>query len=272
MTHRATIGVVLTRPAGRGRALARVLELRGFAVAALPGSAIGPSPDAVGARAALRAGRRADVVIFLSPAAVASAFRLAPQFAVGRRCTVLAPGPGTVAALRRRGLDASCPAERYDSEGLLAMTVLREVAGRRVALVGAPGGRDLLARTLRARGASVETIHVYERRSARLDRRHVERLAALPPTRVSVWSSADAVTHLTAALPPASLDPLCRAPAIASSERVAAALRERGFGRIALAASARPADLLAAIDAFAARHGKATDGAATRRQAHPTIR
>ncbi len=272
MITRSEFGVVLTRPAGRARALAARLRQRGYAVAALPGSSIGPPPDPVAARAALITARAADVVVFLSPPAVAAAFTLAPSLAFDRRTRVLAPGPGTRAALRRRGLDAECPEVRYDSEGLLAMPVLTRPAGRRVVLVGAPGGRNLLARTLRDRGALVETIHGYARRPARLDRRHLEALAGLPAAVNSVWSSVDAIAHLSAGLPPAALDRLRRAVATASSERVATALRAHGFHRIVVAASARPADLVAAIEQVVASHRKATENTCRRPLARPTIR
>lgn len=272
MSARRAIGIVLTRPVGRARALARGLKARGFDVAAVPGSAIGPPPDRARARSALQSARRADVVIFLSPTAVASAFRLEPKVAIGRHCTVLAPGPGTCAALARRGIAAACPTARHDSEGLLAMPALVGVAGRRVVLVGAPGGRDLLARRLRARGASVEPIHVYVRRPPRLDRRHVAALDALPSTVVSVWSSADAIRHLVSALPSHEIDRLRRSDAVASSERIAALLRAEGFTRIAVADSARPTALIEAIDRLTARHRKATADATKRHRSRPTIR
>lgn len=266
------IGVVLTRPAGRAGSLAAKLVARGHAVVALPGSSIGPAPDAAAARQALRAARRADVVVFLSPAAVAGAFQLEPALSFAGRTRVLAPGPGTRAALRRRGIEAMCPGERFDSEGLLAMPVLAGVTGQRVALVGAAGGRELLAQTLRARGATVANVHVYARRPARLDRRHFERLAALPDALVSVWSSVDAIRHLAAGLPPSHVERLRRVPAVASSERIAVALRERGFRRIELAASARPADLLQAVAQIASRHRNATVAVRRRPRTGPTIR
>lgn len=252
------IGVVLTRPVGRARPLAGPLAARGFEVVALPGSSIGAPEDAAAALRGLEAARRADTVIFLSPAAVASAFRLRPGLGFARRVGVLAPGPGTTAALARHGVVATCPASRYDSEGLLALPALAQVQGRSIVLIGAPGGRERLPTALRRRGAVVEWAHVYSRRAARLDRRHLARLAALPRALISVWSSLDAIRHLCARLPPADVRRLQQAAAVASSERIAEALRGHGFAQTAVAGSARPVDLLAAIEALALRHRKAT--------------
>lgn len=264
MAHSKRIGVVLTRPVGRARPLAAPLAARGFEVVALPGSSIGAPADVAAARRGLEAARRADVVIFLSPTAVASAFRIQPGMGFARRVRVFAPGPGTKAALARHGVEATCPTARYDSEGLLALPALEAVQGRSIVLVGAPGGREQLPLALRRRGAVVQWAHVYSRRAARLDRRHLGRLAALPHALISVWSSLDAIRHLCERLPQAEVGRLQRAPAVASSERIAEALRAHGFARTAVAGSARPVDLLAAIEALALRHRKAIAAPAPR--------
>ena len=50
-----------------------------------------------------------------------------------------------------------------DSEGLLALPCLQDPDGQDVALVTAPQGRDLLANTLRGRGANLLRADVYAR-------------------------------------------------------------------------------------------------------------
>jgi uroporphyrinogen-III synthase len=257
MAHETRIGVVLTRPVGRARSLAAPLAARGFKVVALPGSSISAPEDASTALRGLATARRADAVIFLSPAAVTSAFRIHPSLNFARHVRVFAPGPGTKAALARHGVIASCPVARYDSEGLLALPALHDIQGRSIVLIGAPGGRERLPVALRRRGALVEWVHVYSRRAARLDRRHFSRLAALPRALISVWSSLDAIRHLIHSLPPGEVRRLQQAPAVASSERIAEALHAHGFEQTALAGSARPVDLTAAVEVLALRHRKA---------------
>ena len=63
---------------------------------------------------------------------------------------------------QRLGVDAMSPT-RMDSEGLLAMPALRDIGGRRVGLVTAPGGRNRLAPALQSRGAEVRRADVYDR-------------------------------------------------------------------------------------------------------------
>ena len=77
-----------------------------------------------------------------------------------------AVGQGTVKALAAHGV-AGCvaPRERFDSEALLALPELAaaRVAGKRVAIFRGDGGRELLAETLRARGAAVDCVTCYRR-------------------------------------------------------------------------------------------------------------
>lgn len=232
--------VVITRPAGTAAPVARQVRARGGEPLALPGLSLRGVDDVPGATAALRKALRDDLLVFTSPAAVRFAARLAP---LRTRATVLAVGQGTARALRRHGIAAQAP-ERQDSEGLLAHPLLRELRGRRVALIGAAGGRGLLREQFAARGASLRELHVYQRVAPRLRRTHLDAVVALPRSARVLLSSVEALDHLRAQLPPSAWARLCAATAIASSERLAQAARAAGFGRVRIAASALAADLL----------------------------
>jgi uroporphyrinogen-III synthase len=116
--------------------------------------------------------------------------------------------------------------------------------GRRVALVGAPGGRGVLREQLAARGARLRELHVYRRVPPRLDRRHLDALLQLPASARVLLSSTEALHNLHQRLPSPAWMRLCAATAVVSSERLAAAARAAGFQRIVTAASALSADLL----------------------------
>jgi len=235
--------IVITRPAGTAASFARQVRARGGVPLLLPGLALRASEDIDAARTQLRAALRDDLLLFTSPASVRFAAALAP---LRTRATVLAVGQGTVAALRRQGLVAQAPTRHQDSEGLLDLPALREIGGRRIALIGAPGGRGLLQQRLVDAGAWLREVWVYRRTAPRLDRRHAEAILHLPASARVLLSSAQALVHLHDALAPPAWKRLCAATAVVSSERLAAAAREAGFRRLRLAASAMPADLLAA--------------------------
>lgn len=235
--------VVITRPAGTAAGLARQVRRRGGLPLLLPGLSLRAAPDTAAALAQWRDSLHDDVLIFSSPAAVRYALALSPCVT---RAAVIAVGSGTASALRRHGVDAQVPASRQDSEGLLQLPSLRQPAGKRVALITAPGGRGLLQEQLVARGASLRETHVYGREAPRLNRRHIEAVLHLPATACVLLSSAEAIQYLKERLPDEAWQRLCEATAIVSSERIAAQARLSGFTRLHRAASAGQADLLAA--------------------------
>lgn len=234
--------VAITRPVGAGGALRARVRALGGGTLSLPGSSLRASNDVRPAR--LREALACDVLIFTSPAAVRFAARLLP---LRTRAAMITPGAGTAAALRRvADLEAAIPA-RADSEGMLALPELQHVNGKRVGIVGAPGGRGLLDGTLRERGARVVNAHVYRRMPARLDRRHIGALLRARTALYVPLSSSEALRNLLVALPAEAKPALLAGTAIASSERLLNAAREAGFERALRADSASDADLIAAI-------------------------
>lgn len=235
--------VVITRPVGTATALARRVRALDGVPLLLPGLALRGVADEVAAREGLRAALTDDVLIFTSPAAVRFAAMLAP---LQTQATVLAVGQGTARALRRQRVTSPLVPRQQDSEGLLDQSVLHDLCGRRVALIGAPGGRGVLREQLVARGAQLRELHVYRRVAPRLDRRHVDALLALPPSALVLLSSAEALHNLGQRLPPSALSRWLAATVVVSSARLQALASAAGFRRLVLAASALSTDLLAA--------------------------
>ena len=236
--------VISLRPVGGHAALRRAAAAHGARVLALSPWRIEARGDAA-TRNALRAALRADAMVFTSPAAVRAASAL--QALRARRGQAwLAVGAGTAAALRRAGIDRAHAPARMDSEGLLALPALRDVRGKAIALVTAPGGRGAIAATLRRRGARLLRADVYARVPVVPAAAAVARLRALrsAPLRLAL-SSGEALLRALAVLPPDAAARLRSARVLAASERLAALAREHGFRDIAVAADARPRSLLA---------------------------
>jgi uroporphyrinogen-III synthase len=251
----AGASVIVTRPAATAGALRRRVRALGGTPIGLPAIGLRAVADAGAARRALRDAQDADVVIFLSPAAVRFAWTLLPRLRFARATPVLAPGAGSARALQRRGVaGAAFPPQRQDSEGLLDLAPLQRVRRRRIALVGAPGGRDLLARELTARGARVQLVEVYQRSTPRWTRRQFAALEGAASPWISLISSAEALGHLQELLAPALFARLAASDCIVSSARLAALAQARGFAQVHVAASAAPTALLSAAGAALARH------------------
>jgi uroporphyrinogen III methyltransferase/synthase len=73
---------------------------------------------------------------------------------------VAAIGPGTAAALREHGLIADIVPERFVAEGLVE--ALADVPVARALVARAAQARDVLPDALRARGAEVDVVALYE--------------------------------------------------------------------------------------------------------------
>ena len=241
--------VISLRPSGEHAAVRRAAAALGAATFALSTLRL----SALDAGADRRCALACPIAIATSPAA--ALFALAapvPPRPRGQRW--FAPGPGTAAALRRRGVAAvAVPATGHDSTHLLALPALADVRGQRIGLLTAPGGRDLLAPTLAQRGAQVARADVYRREARPPSAARLAALAALPPRSALLVSSAEAFAALWDALAPRDRDALRRRPAVAASARLARALAGHGFADVATAAGAAPAAMLAALARHAAR-------------------
>lgn len=159
--------VVVTRPRAQADVLAGMIAAQGGRPVIFPVLEISPADDLAPLRAF--AGQLSDytLAIFVSPNAVD--FSLPQLLAHGPWPGTLqaaAVGPSSIAALAAHGVASGiAPRECFDSEALLELPELQaaRVAGRKVAILRGNGGRELLAETLRARGATVDCITCYHR-------------------------------------------------------------------------------------------------------------
>lgn len=159
--------IVVTRPLAQAGTLADMITAAGGEAVIFPLLEIGPAPDpAPLADAVARIGGY-SLAIFISPNAVD--YSLPAILSRGPWPSTLTPaavGQGTVRALAVHGVSgAVAPTQRFDSEALLELPELQaaQVSGRSVAIFRGDGGRELLADTLRERGARVDCIPCYSR-------------------------------------------------------------------------------------------------------------
>jgi uroporphyrinogen III methyltransferase / synthase len=104
-----------------------------------------------------------SLVCFTSPNGVRIFFELLGRDAralAGVR--VAAIGPGTAGALHRHGITADIVPERFVAEGLLDALAAEPLEGARALVARAAEARDVLPEGLRARGAEVDVVSLYE--------------------------------------------------------------------------------------------------------------
>lgn len=231
--------VVLTQPLPRVEALERALARRGHEVARLTFTRIQARPM-VGLAAQVA---EVDWIVAVSPAAVeALASALSHVWPPGPGLALV--GPGSLLALEQTGLRV--PADRltfpaaapFDAGAMLAAGPLARPAGCSVLVVRGEGGRDDWIDVLRARGAQVEVLSLYDRQPvvpepdacARLG----QWLAESAPVYCVLTQSSAAIA--LAALPEAERlrEPANPLVALAIHARIAEAAITAGFHRVQL--------------------------------------
>jgi uroporphyrinogen-III synthase len=163
--------VVVTRPAGQAAHFATALTEAGAIPVLFPVLEISdiedPSPLL---DAAIRLDSF-DLAVFVSPNAIQKALAviLARRgWPAGLRVATI--GKSSERELARHGIvDVISPPLRFDSEALLELPELMDMAGKRVIIFRGDGGREVLGDTLQARGASIEYLSCYRRGRPRLD-------------------------------------------------------------------------------------------------------
>ena len=154
----AGVSVAVTRARSQASGLAARLRELGAAVIEAPAIRIvpidGPAPEM----------SRYDLICLTSPNGVRLLFErlsgagLDARSLAGSR--VAAIGPGTAAELSAHGIRADVVPERYVAEGLVE--ALADVPVKRALVARAVEARDLLPDALRARGAEVDVMALYE--------------------------------------------------------------------------------------------------------------
>lgn len=286
-----TVRVIVTRPAREAERWVRQFQQGGVQAEALPLIEIAPAQGAANAQALRKALQMLDTYaacMFVSGNAVDHFFtqnsasvhdenghdaingianQVAGWLPPGLR--LLAPGPGTVAALVAAGvpagqIDAPAPdAGQFDSQALWDVIGQRDWQGRRVLVVRGENssstgatttskGRNWIASQWEAAGAQVDFVSVYQRRAPRLTNAQLE-LARAAGSDGSVWlfSSTEAMVNL-ASVPALGAMNWRGARAVATHPRIVDAARAAGWGVVV---ASRPAfedikDALASIESL----------------------
>lgn len=229
--------ILVTRPAAQSATLAQCITDQGGEAVLFPLLEIGPADDLVPLDAAIAHLEDYAMAVFISPNAVEySVPRVLERRAWPSQLLAAAIGPGTTAPLSRYGIDGVvAPAARFDSEGVLELAAFQSerVSGKRVLILRGNGGRELLADSLRQRGAVVGCVTCY-RRSAPLDGTAlVSRLRNNALDALTI-SSSEGLRNLLALLDTEASDRLRRLPIFVPHPRIAEVATESGLSNVVL--------------------------------------
>jgi len=237
--------IVVTRPRAQAAALAALIEAEGGIPVIFPVIDIQPALD----QAPLASTELGDyqLAVFISPNAVDYSL---PTLLAGRpwpsALQAAAVGAGTVKALEKFGVGGTvAPSVRFDSEGLLELPAMQaeRVAGQRVLILRGDGGRELIADTLRERGATVDYLSCYRRLPPSDGVHPLSDLAARGALDALTVSSSEGLRNLhqmlTAPAQAALLAQICAAPCFVPHPRIAEVAHGLGHRQVILT---EPAD------------------------------
>ncbi len=158
--------IVVTRARHQAASLATLLERAGAQVIEFPTIEICPAPDRARVERAYVEAGSYDWLVLTSPNGAELFFKGYLKAGHDIRdlagVSIAAIGPATAAAIERRGVRVAAQPSEFRAEALV--DALGDPAGKRFLVARAAVARDVLPDALRAKGADVDVVAIYETR------------------------------------------------------------------------------------------------------------
>lgn len=164
--------IAVTRPLAQAQSLCASITQQGGTAISYPLLAVTAIDDYTQFNQQLERLTTSDWAIFISSNAVDFAMpRIIKQYPqLPSALKFAAIGPQTAEALKTYGVqEVLIPHQRYDSETLMSLPEMQNVTGKTVIIFRGVGGRELMADTLKARGAQVYFAESYQRINPQTD-------------------------------------------------------------------------------------------------------
>lgn len=192
-------GIAVTRPVDQAQRLCTAIEQQGGAAILFPLIAIAPLEDYREFEQSIANLESAAWAIFISTNAVDNAMpRIIKKFGnVPENLKFAAIGHQTAKQLGSYGVhNVLTPHTRFDSETLLALAEMHDVADQTVMIFRGVGGREVLADTLKARGAQIIFAESYRRINPQTNCAELDQLWRKQQLHAIVVTSSEAMRHV----------------------------------------------------------------------------
>ncbi len=195
----AGITIAVTRPIDQAEALCEAITHLGGKAVLFPLLAIAPLQDYHAFERQLAQLETTDWAIFISSNAVNYAMpRILRHYGnVPDNLKFAAIGHQTAKELAHYGVhNVLTPHTRFDSETLLALPEMHDVANIKIVIFRGVGGRELMAETLTARGANVYFAECYQRINPQTDANLLSELWQKGELQAIIVTSSEAMRYL----------------------------------------------------------------------------
>lgn len=195
------VGIAITRPIAQATQLSALISANGGEPISFPLIDIAPLQDYSLFNHTISALETCDWAIFISSNAVQYGMpRVLAQFkALPPQLRLAAIGPVTAHELKQFGIaQILIPKNRFDSESLLTLPEMQSMQHKQVMIVRGVGGREVLADTLKERGAKVIFAECYQRVNPQTNCLQLEQLWKNQQLQAIVVTSSEAMRYLLA--------------------------------------------------------------------------
>lgn len=193
----AGVGVAITRPSDQAKKLTHLIETAGGHVILFPLIEIVALDDYSQFEQVITKIEDYDWVIFISSNAVQHGMPRLLKRPIPNHLRFAAIGPVTAKELHDFGFQkVLIPGDRFDSESLLSSPELTDMQGKKVMIVRGVGGRDVLAETLKSRGAAITFAECYQRVNPQRSIEILTKAWSNQQLQAIVVTSSEAMRHL----------------------------------------------------------------------------
>jgi len=219
--------ILVTRPAHQANGLCDLIKAHHGTPVLFPCIEIIPNQESLNTQ--LQDLYKSDIAIFTSPNSVLHSKELIDTSRT-QELTNIAIGPGTKEALEAAGFTVhNTPKNSYNSEGLLSLNALQNIKDKHITIIKGKGGRELLAKTLRQRGAILNHVIVYERIKPNIDPTPVINQLQNRQIDIIIATSNEGLNNLVELIGPETQSDLLTTPLLVVSQRMLQHVEELGF-------------------------------------------
>jgi uroporphyrinogen-III synthase len=191
------VGIAITRPIDQAKKISALISEAGGTAILFPLIEITPLKDYSQFEAVISEIETYDWAIFISSNAVQNGIPRLIKQGIPKSLKFAAIGPVTSKELQSFGVEnVLSPKDRFDSESLLALPEMQDVKNKKMMIVRGVGGRDVLAETLKTRGAQVSFAECYQRVNPQTNCNLLAQLYAEKKLHGIVVTSSEAMRHL----------------------------------------------------------------------------
>lgn len=223
--------ILITRPTEQADTLSQLISSNDGVSIQLPTIQIRPLEKTKELLKDINDLKLSDFIIFVSRNAVKVAFdNFLNNIEIFSSIKIVALGPGTMRELAARGFKDIIYSNQADTEGLLMLKEIQDkrISGKKISIVRGVGGRELLARNLKERGANVKYIDIYKRSLPHYDQTELDEVWCKKKPDIILVTSIDILDNLMILFKNYKNE-LLDTPLVVISDRVSKYAKKNGF-------------------------------------------